>query len=97
MALRKTKVERIVDTVMAAAGLSERETAELLEEHWRECSRREIRLGSPHRPEWRTGVNSHRDLYAKGAGADPADPTVQQVFSGVVEVCSRPPRRGELG
>jgi hypothetical protein len=96
MALRKTKIERIVDTVMAAAGLSEVETAELLEEHWDACSRRAARWGSPHRPEWRAEANSHRDLYAKGAGADPADPTVQQVFRGVVDVCFRPPRRGEL-
>lgn len=97
MALRKTKVERIVDTVLAAAGLSEAETARLLEEHWDECSRRAERQGSPHRPEWRMQANSHRDLYARGAGADPADPTVRQVFGGLVEVCSNPPQRGALG
>jgi len=97
MALRKTKVERIIDTVLAAAGLPETETARLLEEHWDECERREGRRGSPHRPEWRMQANSHRDLYARGAGADPDDPTVRQVFGGLVGVCSRPPLRGDLG
>lgn len=94
MALRKTKVERIVDTVLSAAGLSEVETADLLEEHWKECNRREEAHGSPHRPEWRATVNSQREDFTKGAaGIDPADPSIQQQFGQLVEVCKVPPSR----
>ena len=94
MALRKTKVERIVDTVLSAAGLSEVETAELLEEHWKECNRREEAHGSPHRPEWRAEVNSLRGGFTKGAaGVDPSDPSVQKQFGQLVEVCKKPTSR----
>ena len=96
MALRKTKVERIIDTVMAAAGLPETQTAKLLEEHWEACSRRSQRHGNPHRPEWHLEANSHRDLYTRGAGVDPADPTVRDTFGGLVDFCSRPPQRGDI-
>ena len=92
MALRKTKVERIVDTVLSAAGLSEVDTAELLEEHWKEVTSREEAHGSPHRPEWRTAANSLRGGFTKGAaGIDPSDPSVQKQFGRLVEVCKAPP------
>ena len=94
MPLRKTKVERIVDTVLSAAGLSEVETAELLEEHWKEVTSRALAHGSPHRPEWRTAPNSQRDDFTKGAaGFDPADPSIQQQFGQLVEVCKKPTSR----
>lgn len=94
MALRKTKVERIVDTVLSAAGLSELETADLLEEHWKEVASREAAHGSPHRPEWRTAPNSQRGGFTKGAaGIDPSDPSIQQQFGRLVEVCKAPPSR----
>lgn len=94
MPLKKTKVERIVDTVLSAAGLSELETADLLEEHWKEVTSREAAHGSPHRPEWRTAVNSHREDFAKKAGGiDPSDPSIQQQFGRLVEVCKAPPSR----
>ena len=96
MALRKTKVERIVDTVLSAAGLSEVETAELLEEHWKEVTSRDETHGSPHRPEWRTAPNSQRERFTKGAaGIDPSDPSIQQQFGQLVEVCKAPPSRNE--
>ena len=92
MPLRKTKVERIVDTVLSAAGLSEVDTAELLEEHWKEVTSREEAHGSPHRPEWRTAANSLRGGFTKGAaGIDPSDPSVQKQFGRLVEVCKVPP------
>jgi hypothetical protein len=92
MALRKTKVERIIDTVLSAAGLSEVETAKLLEEHWNDCNRRERAHGSPHRPEWEESKNSLRDGFTKGAaGIDPSDPSIQQQFGRLVEACKAPP------
>jgi len=91
MALKKTKVERIVDTVLSAAGLSELETADLLEEHWKEVTSREKNHGSPHRPEWRTAPNSQRERFTEGAaGIDPSDPSIQQQFGRLVEVCKAP-------
>ena len=91
MSLKKTKVERIVDTVLSSAGLSELETADLLEEHWKEVTSREESHGSPHRPEWRAAVNSHREDFAKkAAGIDPVDPSIQQQFGRLVEVCKAP-------
>jgi len=94
MALRKTKVERIVDTVLSAAGLDELETADLLEEHWKEVTRRAEVHGSPHRPEWRTAANSQRERFTEGAaGIDPSDPSIQQQFGRLVEVCKAPPSR----
>ena len=96
MPLRKTKVERIVDTVLSAAGLSEVDTAELLEEHWKEVTSREEAHGSPHRPEWRAEVNSLRGGFTKGAaGIDPSDPSIQQQFGRLVEVGKKPPSRNE--
>lgn len=97
MATRKTKVERIIDTVLTAAGMPESATAALLEEHWAEVNRRVARRGSAQRPEWSKEANSHRDLYARGVGADPDDPVIQDVFGRLVEVCISPPRRGALG
>jgi hypothetical protein len=92
MASRKTEVERIIDTVLTAAGLPETETARLLEEHWEACCNRVDRSGSPHRPEWREKTNGFRDAFAKGAaGLDPADPTVQATFDRLLEVCEHPP------
>jgi hypothetical protein len=92
MASRKTEVERIIDTVLTAAGLPETETARLLEEHWEACCNRVDKNGSPHRPEWREKTNSLRDAFAKGAaGLDPADPGIQATFDRLLEVCEHPP------
>lgn len=92
MAMRKTKVERIIDTVLSAAGLSEAETASLLEEHWSACSKRAVTHGSPHRPEWKSTQNSLRDAFTKGAaGIDPEDGRTRQQFGRLVEVCKAPP------
>lgn len=88
MATRKTEVERIIDNVLTAAGKSESEVADLLEAHWRKCSAREERTGSPHRPEWRLEANSLReDFTRRSAGLDLDDPTVREAFSGLVNSC----------
>ena len=82
--INKTKVERIIDTVVVAAGLPRSEVLAMLEEHWIECNRRAGEGAAPHRPEgWQEEA---RDKSVISSGLDPNDTRMLRTFKRIVDV-----------
>lgn len=83
--IRNTKVERIIDTVVVAAGLPRSEVLAMLEEHWVECNRRAGEGSIPHRPEgW--VEEAPRDKSVISSGLDPNDTRILRTFKRIVDV-----------
>jgi len=83
----KTAVERIVDTVVLAAGGNHRDTVKLLSEHWQTSQRRELKGQNPIRSEFSLG-NKFADRYLKAMGM--GNNEIKIVMASLVDMSKNP-------